>query len=220
MKIKRCNLRLIALTTLVISVPVLPFTIESPRSGEQVMPGQSVWLIVQPDSSAEAELRAVQVLAPGASGCEKVQATVPIQCQLTIPDGSNKTTAPLAVDIRVHVTYANGMQGSASTYINVASVSEALTALRGNPRERPLMFDAIGQEKDLTVLGWTVDGATRDLRGRSKGTLYSVSNPAVVKVREDGRVIAQAAGAATITVQNGSLFFEVPVIVCVGVKVR
>lgn len=218
MKVKRCCLTLASLTAVALSASAWPLTIESPHSGEQVMPGQTVWLIVQPSSGAETDVRTVQVLAPGASGCENVQLAVPIQCQLIIPDGSSKSPVPTAVDIRVHVTFANGTEGSASTYVTLAT-TETLVELRGDPRERPLVFDSVGQEKDLTVLGWSIDGATRDLRGLTKGTMYDISNPAVVKVFENGRVAAQSVGTATITVRNGSFFFEVPVIVHGPLKV-
>ena len=197
--------------------PVWPLTIESPRPGEQVMPGQTVWLIVQPGPGAEADVRAVQVLAPWASGCENVRPAAPIQCQLTIPDGSDQTPVPTAVDIRVMATFANGMQGSAATQVTIAA-TEPLMTLRGDPRELPLVFDAVGQEKNLTVFGESAEGARRDLRGRSQGTVYDISNPAVVKVHDDGRVVAQGPGAATITVRSGALFFEVPVIVHSGGK--
>ena len=120
---------------------------------------------------------------------------------------------PTAVDIRVHVTYLNGLEGNASTQVNVVMPTEALSALQGDPRDSPLVFDSVGQEKDLTVMGLSLDGTTLDLRGRDKGTVYDINNPAVVKVREDGRVVAQRMGTATITVRNGSLFFEVPVVV-------
>ena len=213
MKAKRCSLTLVSLTAVALSGTAWPLTIESPRSGEQVMPGQTVWLIILPSSADETDVRAVQVLAPGASGCENVQPTAPIQCALTIPDGSGKSSVPTAVDIRVMATFANGTEGSAATHVAIAATTEALMTLRGDPREQPLVFDAVGQQKDLTVLGESADGATRDLRGRSQGTVYDISNPSVVKVHEDGRVVAQSMGTATITVRNGALSFDVPVIV-------
>lgn len=204
----------------IVSGPAWPLTIESPQSGEQVMPGQTVWLIVQPSSGTEANVRAVQVLAPGASGCENVQPAAPIQCQLTIPDGSEQTPVPTAVDIRVTVTFADGTESNASTHVVIATTTEALMALQGDPREDPLVFDSVGQEKDLTVLGRSLDGATHDLRGRIRGTIYDISDPKVVHVRNDGRVVAKGAGTATITIRNGSFSFEVPVVVGSGTKVR
>lgn len=217
--VKRYCLTLASLTAMALSGPAWPLTVESPHPGEQVMPGQTVWLIVQPSSATEADMRAVQVLAPGASGCESVQPAVPIQCQLTIPDGSDPTPVPTEVDIRVMVTFANGTEGSASTHVAIATTTVALMILEGDPRERPLVFDSVGQEKDLTVLGRSLDGATHDLRGRSRGTIYDISNPMVVRVRGDGRVVAKGAGTATITIRNGSFSFEVPVVVRSETKV-
>lgn len=213
--IRRTILALVSYVTAVLCGPAWALTITNPQSGEQVMPGQTVWLIIQPDSTDETDVRTVQVLMSGASGCENVQPTVPIQCSLTIPDGSGKPSVPVAVDIRVMVTFANGTVRSLSTHVAVAATAgiEAFMALRGDPRENPLVFDSVSQQKDLTVLGESADGTTRDLRGRSQGTIYEVSNPAVVKVRDDGRTVAQGIGTATITVRNGPLFFDVPVIV-------
>lgn len=182
------------------------------------MPGQTVWLIVWPSSAEETDMRAVQVLAPGASGCENVQPGEPIQCPLIVPDGSGKSSIPTAIDIRVTATLADGTERNASTYLAIAATTEALMALRGDPRERPLVFNSIGQEQNLTVLGESADGVTRDLRGRNQGTIYDISNPAVVKVLDDGRVVAQGMGAATITVRNGALSFNVPVVVRGGTK--
>lgn len=218
MKVKRCCWALTSLTALALSGPAWSLTIESPRPGEQVMPGQTVWLVVQPNSADETDVRAVQVIAPGAKGCEDVQPVIPIQCALTVPDGSNETPVPNAVDIRVRVMFASGALGSAKTYMTVAE-TRTLAALDGDPRDSPLVFEAVGQERDLTVIGRSMEGATYDLRGRQQGTVYDINNPAVVKVRDDGRVVAQGMGTATITVRNGALFFEVPVIVR-GAKAR
>lgn len=207
------------LTAAVFSGAAWSLTIVSPRPGEQVMPGQSIWLIIQPDNAAEADMRAIQILAPGAQGCENVQLSVPIQCQLTVPDGSGMSAMPTAVDIRVQASFSNGTEARASTHLTVAvpaTTNETLMDLRGDARELPLVFDAINQEKDLTVLGESVDGTTRDLRGRSQGTRYDVRNPAVVAVRNDGRVVAQGIGTTTIIVRNGALSFKVPVIVRAG----
>ena len=214
MKIKQRYFTLILPATFALSGSVWAVTIESPRPGEQVMPGQTVWLIVQPSSGAEMDVRAVKILAPGASGCEDVLPMLPIQCALTIPDGSDKSSIPTGVDIRVMVTFANGTESSISANVNVsAAAAEAIMALRGDPREHPLVFDSVGQEKDLTVLGESADGATHNLKGRSQGTTYDIGNPAIVKVHDDGRVVAQSPGTTTITVRSGALFFEVPVIV-------
>ena len=199
MKVKRCCLALTSFAALVLSGPAWPLTIESPRPGERVMPGQTVWLIVQPSSADETDVRAVQVVAPGAGGCEDVQPTIPIQCALTVPDGSNETPVPNAVDIRVQVTFASGALSSAKTYITVAE-TRTLAALDGDPRDSPLVFEAVGQQRNLTVIGRSTEGATHDLRGRQQGTVYDISNPAVVTVSNDGRVIAQGVGTATITV--------------------
>lgn len=203
------------LVTVVLSGPAWSLTIASPRQGELVTPGQVVWLIVQPDSVSETDMRAVQVFAPGATGCEKVQLTTPLQCALTVAAGSAGVAVPDTLDIRVMVTFSDGTVSSVATQLTLAmnETPVVLVALQGSPRELPLVFDMIGQEKNLTVLGESTDGATLDLRGRSQGTVYEISDPTVVEIDNDGRVIARGMGKTTITVHNGSLSFDVPVIV-------
>lgn len=201
------------------AVPAWPLVIQSPRPGESVAPGQTVWLIVNPSSPAESDIQAVRIMAPGASGCEDVQPSVPVQCPLTIPDGSDDAAIPTAVDIRVQVTFADGTEAQAKTNVTVTE-ARSLRALEGDPRASPLVFDAIGEERDLPVFGVSTDGAMHDLRGRRQGTVYDISDPAVVTVRNDGRVVAKAAGAATITVRNGAFAFDVAVTVRPGAKAR
>lgn len=201
------------------AAPAWPLVIQSPRPGESVSPGQTVWLIVNPSSPAESDIQAVRIMAPGASGCEDVPPSVPVQCSLTIPDGSDDAAIPTAVDIRVQVTFADGTEAQAKTSVTVTE-TRSLQALEGDPRASPLVFNAIGEERDFPVFGISTDGAMHDLRGRRQGTMYDISDPAVVKVRDDGRVVAQAVGAATITVQNGAFSFEVPVFVLDGTKAR
>lgn len=194
------------------AAPAWPLVIQSPTPGESVSPGQTVWLIVQPSSPAESDIQAVRIMAPGASGCKDVQPSVPVQCPLTIPDGSGDSAIPAAVDIRVQVTFADGSEAQVKTNVTVTE-TRSLEGLEGDPRASPLVFDAIGQERDLPVFGVSADGATHDLRGRNRGTVYHISDPAVVTVRSDGRVVSKAAGAATITVRNGAFAFDVGVIV-------
>lgn len=202
----------VLLVTIVMNGPAWPLTIVSPRQGELVMPGQVVWVIVQPDSAAETEMSAVQIIAPGASGCEEVQLTIPLQCALTVPAAS---VGPPTLDIRVIATFSDGTVSNVGTQLTLPTneTPVALVALGGNPRELPLVFEAIGQEKNLTVTGEATDGATHDLRGREKGTVYEIGNPIVVQVKDDGLVIARGIGTTTITVSYGALSFDVPVIV-------
>lgn len=186
--------------------------IQSPNPGESVSPGQTVWLIVGPSSRAESDVQTVQISAPGVNGCQDVPPSIPIQCPLTLPDGSDGAAIPTAVDIRVHVTFADGTEALAKTHLTLAE-SPALEALQGDPRLSRLEFDAINEQRDLPVFGVSADGATHDLRGRGHGTVYEISDPAVVAVQADGRVVSKSAGTATITVRNGAFTFDVPVMV-------
>lgn len=194
------------------AVPAWSLTIQSPNAGESVSPGQTVWLVAQPSSPAESDIQAIRVMAPGASGCEHVLPSVPVQCPLTIDDGSGDSGIPTTVDIRVQITFANGSEAQAKTNV-IVTETRSLQALEGDPRASPLVFDTMGQERDLPVFGVSIDGAIHDLRGRRQGTVYQISDPTVVTVRNDGRVVAKTAGTATITVRNGAFTFDVPVIV-------
>lgn len=203
---------LVAFTALSGATPVWSLEIQSPRPGESVSLGQTVWLIVSPSSPAEADIDAVQISAPGANGCQNLPPAVPFQCALTIAAGADDSPAPNAIDIRVQVSLADGTTTLAATHVAVAEAL-SLQALEGDPRASPLVFDAIGEQRDLPVFGLSADGARQDLRGRRHGTVYEISDPAVVAVRADGRVVAKRTGTATITVRNGSLTFDVPAVV-------
>lgn len=215
MKQRRLCKALAGFIAVITAAPAWPLVIQSPSPGESVAPGQTVWLIVGVSSPAETDIQTIQISAPGANGCENVPPTVPVQCPLTIPDGSDNTAIPAAVDIRVQVIFADGSQAQAATHLRVAEFqspqSQPLQALQGDPRISRLEFDAINEERDLPVFGLAADGATHDLRGRSRGTVYEINNPAVVAVQADGRVVSKAVGAAIITVRHGSFAFEVPV---------
>lgn len=187
-------------------------TLSSPADGELVLPGQTVWLIIDPSTPDEVSIRAINVLAPGAQGCGNMQPALPIQCQLIIPDGADDSPMPSAIDIRVSVFLENGNERRLSAHLKIAP-TKALIALRGDPREPTLIFDSIGEKKTLAVWGLYADGIDRDLREQAKGTGYSVSDSTVASVREDGTVIATGTGETSITVTNSTLSFEVPVIV-------
>lgn len=212
MKPRQLFKTLVAFTALSGATPVWSLEIQSPRPGESVSPGQTVWLIVSPSSPAEADIDAVQISAPGANGCQNLPAAVPFQCALTIADGADDSTTPNAIDIRVQVSLSDGTTALAATHLAVAE-AVSVQALQGDPRTFPLIFDSIGEQRDLPVFGVTADGATHDLRGRAHGTAYEISDPAVVAVRADGRVVSKHPGTATITVRNGSFTFDVPAVV-------
>ena len=212
MKARWLDKALVAAIAAMGAAPAWPLVIQSPLPGESVSPGQTVWLIVQPSSPAERDIQAVRIMAPGASGCEDVQPSVPVQCPLTIPGGSGDVAVPTGIDIRVQITFADGTEALAKTSVTVTE-TRPLQALEGDPRASPLVFNAIGEERDLPVFGVSTDGAIHDLRGRRQGTVYDISDSAVVIVRNDGRVVSKTAGTATITVRNGAFAFDVPVIV-------
>ena len=194
------------------SAPAWALTILSPRSGEQILPGQSVWLIVQSEGEIEADVRTVEILAPGTTGCEKVLPLPLIQCELTVLDNPDKIFP--AIDIRIRTTLGNDSERRALTYINISKTQpfNALWSGLGGP----LIFDFVGQKKLLNAFGTTIDGIKHRLVDGYQGTVYTVDHPGIIKIQSDGSLVSQEVGMATITVQNGDIKLEIPVVVKVG----
>lgn len=187
-------------------------TILSPRSGEQILPGQSVWLIVQAEGEIEADVRTVEILAPGTTGCEKVLPLPLIQCELTVSDNPDKIFH--AIDIRVRTTLGNGSERRALTYINI-SPTQPFNALWSS-LDGPLIFDFVGQKKLLNAFGTTIDGNKHRLVNGDLGTVVTIDDSRIIKIQSDGSLVAQEVGMATITVQNGDIKLEIPVVVKEG----
>lgn len=191
---------------IMVSAPTWALTILSPRSGEQILPGQSVWLIVQAEGEIEADVRTVEILVPGTTGCEKVLPLPLIQCELTVSDKPDKTFP--AIDIRVRTTLGNGSERRALTYINI-SPTQPFNALWSG-LDGPLIFDFVGQKKRLNAFGTTLDGNKHRLVNGDQGTVFTIDDTRIIKIQSDGSLVAQEAGMATITVENGGIKLEIP----------
>lgn len=185
-------------------------TIQSPRPGEQVLPGQTVWVIVQADGAGE-DIRAIRILAPGASGCENMVPATTVQCALYIP--ADPATALTAVDIRVSATLENGAETKASTYVKIGNVETIASLSSDVSGGLPLKFNAIGEEKRLRIFATYSNGSTRALPGNSSGITYETSDPAVVSIKDNGSIVTTGEGTATITVRSSSVSLDIPVIV-------
>lgn len=81
------------------------------------------------------------------------------------------------------------------------------------------MFEAMGKERNLTVIGRSPEGMTHDLRRRRQTTVYDISDPAMVKVCDEA-ALSRKLWRGDITVRNGAFFFEAPVIVRGETKAR
>ena len=60
----------------------------------------------------------------------------------------------------------------------------------------------LGETAQLSTIARYGDGSTKDLTGSASGTAYTSSNPAIVAVDANGRVIARASGVALVTAAN------------------
>lgn len=196
------------LTAALISGSAWSLTIQSPGPGEQVLPGQTVWLIVQADGTED--IRAIRILAPGASGCENIVPATMVQCALYIP--ADPASALTAVDIRVSATLENGTEAKASTYVKIGN-GETIASLWSDVSALPLKFNAINAEKRLRIFAAYSNGSTRELSGDSNEITYETSDPTVASISDDGNIVTTGEGAATITVRSSSVTLDIPVVV-------
>ena len=173
------------------------------------MPGQTVWLIAQSDGGPD-DIKVVEVLAPGARGCQDIQPASVIQCELTLLEGAVKNLS--SIDISVRVIFSSGAEQKVSTHINIGA-TRAIVALWSNPSANSLVFDFVGQEINLDVFGAAADGVQQDLREESMGTVYSVSNIGILIPLGDGKFLSRGVGEAIISVRNNFIAMDVPVVV-------
>jgi hypothetical protein len=68
--------------------------------------------------------------------------------------------------------------------------------------QKPWRLDTLGRLVEIPVIGQFADGVTRRIRGRSSGSTYSSSDPAVVAVTPEGFVRVTGNGRAAISVMN------------------
>ncbi|MCS7271205.1 MAG: DUF1549 domain-containing protein, partial [Gemmataceae bacterium] len=87
-----------------------------------------------------------------------------------------------------------------------AEAPPAVTGLLPYPSQLKLV--GMDDAPQLIITGKRADGREIDL---TRAVTYSVSNPAVVRVQSDGRVIPLANGTAEITASLGNLSVKVPV---------
>lgn len=180
----------------------------SPRPGDVVVPGQTVWVSLQPTSAAETNLRGVRVLAPGAHGCDALPAMLPADCMLTLPHGAD---ARESIDIRARASLEDGSETTASVTLAVVP-AQGLVALKTDPRQHPLVFDAVGQQQRLVVIGVYASGATRDIFQRA-GTTLEVGDATIVEIGRDGHAVALRAGDTVVRVRHGTLAVELPIVI-------
>ena len=108
------------------------------------------------------------------------------------------------------------LAGSDPTDETDTALQSAIVGIEVSPASLPLVFDTIRPEASarVRVEGVLVDGSRIDLTERSSGTNYSTSDQAVASFGIDsGEIFAGQAGAAVVTITNGTQSVELPVTV-------
>jgi len=96
------------------------------------------------------------------------------------------------------------------------NLAAALRAIRVNPSPVTVQINTIfgAGARGIAVIGDLIDNTTIDLTARSKGTVYTSSNPNVFGLTAiDGLLVAVANGAATLNVSNSGFTAAAPVTV-------
>jgi hypothetical protein len=119
---------------------------------------------------------------------------------------------PIAVEV-----WSKNSKGVISTakvtvHVNLPPVLP-LISLRIHAEQRKLVLEAIGEKRDLQVIGEFPDGSVRFISKATFGTTYQSRNENIVKVDPNGVVTAVGIGETIIIVRNGDKEAQTQVIV-------
>ena len=118
------------------------------------------------------------------------------------------------IEIEVWSRNSKGVISTAkvSVHVNLPPVLP-LISLRIHAEQRKLVLEALGEKRDLQVIGEFPDGTVRFISKASFGTTYQSQNEKIVKVDTNGVVMAVGIGETTIVVRNGDKEAQALVIV-------
>jgi hypothetical protein len=88
-----------------------------------------------------------------------------------------------------------------------------LISLRIHAEQRKLVLEAIGEKRDLQVIGEFPDGTVRFISKATFGTTYQSRNEKIVEVDPNGVVTAVGVGETIVVVRNGDKEAQARVIV-------
>ncbi len=88
-----------------------------------------------------------------------------------------------------------------------------LISLRIHAEQRKLVLEAVGEKRDLQVIGEFPDGTVRFISKATFGTTYQSRNEKIVKVDPNGVITAVGIGETIIVVRNGDKEAQARVIV-------
>ncbi len=118
------------------------------------------------------------------------------------------------IEIEVRSKNSKGVISTAkvTVHVNLPPVLP-LISLRIHAEQRKLVLEAIGEKRDLQVIGEFPDGTVRFIAKAIFGTTYRSRNEKIVKVDPNGGVTAVGIGETIIVVRNGDKEAQARVIV-------
>ncbi len=118
------------------------------------------------------------------------------------------------IEIEVWSKNSKGVVSTAkvTVHVNLPPVLP-LISLRIHAEQRKLVLAAVGEKRDLQVIGEFPDGTVRFISKATFGTTYQSRNEKIVKVDPNGVVTAVGIGETIIVVRNGDKEAQARVIV-------
>jgi pimeloyl-ACP methyl ester carboxylesterase len=176
-------------------------TITTPADGASASAGTTISVTVEPVAGANVEQ--VLLIGPNTAISDTV---APFVFNLLVPD-----EAVGAFPLSAFGQNSGGDLFTANV-VNLQVTPEAmLDSLTLVPQDTILF--AVGESRNLSVLGLFSDAIVRDVTDGATGTAYLTSDPTIVTVDTDGLITAQGPGTATIIARNGQVQNSISVIV-------
>ncbi len=118
------------------------------------------------------------------------------------------------IEIEVWSKNSKGVVSTAkvTVHVNLPPVLP-LISLRIHAEQRKLVLEAVGEKRDLQVIGEFPDGTVRFISKATFGTTYQSRNEKIVKVDPNGVITAVGIGETIIVVRNGDKEAQARVIV-------
>ena len=118
------------------------------------------------------------------------------------------------IEIEVWSKSSKGVLSTAkvTVHVNLPPVLP-LISLRIHAEQRKLVLEAVGEKRDLQVIGEFPDGTVRFISKAAFGTTYQSRNEKIAKVDPNGMVTAVGIGETIIVVRNGDKQAQARVIV-------
>jgi len=168
--------------------------IQSPANGSLVTPGDTVSVVVMPINGADV----ASVLVVG-TGTAEEDTTAPFEIPLVIPSDAVGIFEVLAVGKNADSTVYYTSQPITLTVTPTAT----LNSIDIIPDE--INQFAVGETRQVSVVGTYTDSVLRDLTEPDSGTTYLSSDTSVATISDTGLVTATGVGATTIIAQNSNL---------------